>query len=170
MSDEVVVGIFTLLGTIFGTILGFCLTKLSDYNREKREKRECQLRFLFKLTLISAAIKKIKMDAEALEKITNQNDLNKIRKNLKKINITDEYSKLEPLFEKFVIPDIEKTDLFVDFRKLHIFLNDLLTIIEIESNNFGDMKPKMVAISTKILEIIQNMNELMCTELDEDKK
>lgn len=160
MTDEIIVGIFTLLGTI----LGFCLTKLSDFITTKREKRRSQLIFTAKLVLIQQIITNVKTTTEKSEKITNQNELKKVLGIMTGSNLKNEFSKLEPLYERSITLNFKKIDVYGDFMALSMAINNLLSLYNFTSDDFVDIKPEVLRITSEILKIIDTMTTQMYYE------
>jgi len=160
MSDEIIIGIFTLLGTI----LGFSLTKISDIITAKRERRRNQLNFSFKLAIVCGTMKTLKTEVNESKKITNQCDLEKIRTILMTLNLKDELSKLDVLFEKSVNPNLKNPEIFAQFGGLNILANNLQILTEIKSDNFQDLKPGLLSILSEIIIIIEDINNKMYYE------
>lgn len=144
MSDEIIVGVFTLLGTLFGTILGFSLTKISDYFSAKRQKMTFLHQSLYRIINILATIQTVRKIASGMDKITNQKDLEKINNVLFMSDLPEEISKLETLLEKTIPSNIDKQHPFSTFPELKIGLKGLLLMSEMRSENFTDIKPDLM--------------------------
>ncbi len=153
MSDEIILGIFTLLGTI----LGFVLTKLTDFFRERKEKRRYHTRFMIKLSSIRGILLNIKSVAEKMDKITTQNELGNIRIFLLSIDLKEELSKMELILEKSISVDITKSDILLRFEKLQSGINNLLILNDIHTEKFEDIKPSIISLTTMIDLVIDGL-------------
>jgi hypothetical protein len=155
MNNTIITGIFTLLGTI----LGFGLLKISDIQKERKEREKDQTLLIFKLMEIRTTIEAMKEEAEGLIELTNLEDLDKIRDILKKHDIMSTLTKIEILFEKTITPDIKNPDLFTQLAKLRILLNNFLTIQTIDEKQLNE---KQLAMNGKSL-LIEKLSEILST-------
>jgi hypothetical protein len=153
MSDEIIIGIFTILGTV----LGFGLTLLYDFFRERKEKRKYHTRFMIKLSNISGILLNIKSATEKMDRITTQTELKNIRVFLLSVNLKDELSKMEILLEKSISVDMTKSDILLRFEKLQSGINSLLILNDIHADKFEDIKPNIIAMTTMIGPVIDEL-------------
>jgi len=158
MSDEILVGIFTLLGAIIGTVLGFCLTILYDFFRERKERRKYHTRFMIKLSNLRGTLWNIKIAAEKMEIITTQRELQNIRVFLIGVNLKEELSKMELILEKSISVDMTKSDILLRFEKLNSGINSLLALLnDVHADKFQNIKPNIITVTTMIDQVIDEL-------------
>lgn len=158
MGDTVITGIFTLLGTL----LGFGLLKISDWLKERKERKKSKTLLIFKLLQIRSTIVAMKAEADDLMEITKIEDLNKILDVLVKVDMNKEMNKIEFLFEKIFNPDIKDPKMFTQFVNLNIRLNNLLTItMDNPKQNFPDLKPSLIKLMNDIINNIEEFDTLV---------
>jgi hypothetical protein len=137
MSDELITVGITILSTFFG----FALVKVSDWLTTRKERKQTQAILIFKLYKLRATISAIRDDIQKLDKITQLHESKLIHEVLIKSEVQKEFLKVEPLFEKLFIPNIQDPTIFVHFSNLNIYVNNLFTIGDSEIDNFVDKKP-----------------------------
>ena len=145
MTDDVTVGLLSILGTAIGVFLGFGLTKLNDSITAKRKLRTYQIQLMQRLMNVEATIRTLEDFAKKLDKITTKNDLESFQKILVMTEIKDELKKIETLLEKFTLPDFNKSTTFSDFAILKVNINNLLIDFSQNTENFADIKPELIS-------------------------
>jgi hypothetical protein len=139
-------GFLGILGTIFGIILGFSLSKISDIITAKREKQSYQNLLRFKSNSIKALINNIKNHVDKSEMITDQQSLTIVEEFLLKNDIKEEISKLESIAEKIIKSNYEGNErLYFDIlARLKFNINFLLNLSTIHTNDPQDEKPLLM--------------------------
>jgi hypothetical protein len=143
MTDEIIVGYFTLGSTLLGTLLGFGLTKLSDKIAVKQERQRYQNLLRFKLYSLIEKIDAVNDYIDLFDKITDQKDLTKIQKFLFENGIKEEISNVESITDKIVNSNYNEKErlYFAALARLKNNLNFLLTLESIPTNDSQDKKP-----------------------------
>lgn len=153
IGNEMIIGVFTLLGTI----LGFSLTKIESFYRERKEKRRYLTRFMIKLSNIRGTLLNVKMAAEKMETITTQKELQNIHVYFIGVNLKEELLKMESILEKAVSVDMTKSDILLRFEKLQSGINSLLILNNNHVEKFEDIRPGIITLTTMIDQVIDEL-------------
>lgn len=101
-----------------------------------------------------------------MEEVTTQEDLERIRQILVKIDLKEELSKSEKLLENAIPLDLEKSKSYKRFAIYKIKVNSLLMKTETVSVNFQDMKPKLMKLLTEIKNIDGELTKMVSDEYE----
>lgn len=145
-------GFLGILGAIFGTILGFSLSKISDIITAKREKKRYQNLLQFKLNSIKEIVNNIKKQVDKADKVADQQSLEIIEEFLLKNDIKEEISKIESISEKIVKSNYDEKErvYFAILARLKFSINFLLNLRTIHINDPKDEKPLLMELLTGI--------------------
>jgi hypothetical protein len=145
-------GLLGVLSIIFGTILGFSLSKISDIITAKRQKQRYQNLLRFKSNSIKLLINNIKKHVNKTDRITNQQSLTIIEEFLLKNDIKEEISKLESISEKIVKSNYDEKErsYFDILARLKFNINFLLNISTIHTDDPKDEKPLLLNLLNDI--------------------
>jgi hypothetical protein len=157
MTDEIIVGLFALGGTLFG----FLLSKISDSITAERGRKRYQILLRFKLNTIKAMIKKIIDHVNRCDKITDQESFTIIEELLLRNDIKKEISKLESLTEKAIKFNFdEKEDEYlVKLIHLKFGINQLLYSGTIHAKEpIPDEKPDLMKLLTEIYNDVEYLS------------
>jgi len=118
------------------------------------------------LAHICGTLKVIKKIVDEMEEVTTQEDLERIRQILVKIDLKEELSKSEKLLENAIPLDLEKSKSYKRFAIYKIKVNSLLMKTETVSVNFQDMKPKLMKLLTEIKNIDGELTKMVSDEYE----
>jgi hypothetical protein len=154
MGDELITGIFTLLGTF----LGFGLVKISDWITARDERNKVRAALTFKLYKLREILTVNKTNIqETFPTITRLYELKAIQDLVIRSEIQKEFPKIEFLFEKLFTPDIKSPDIFINFSNLSIYLKSLLTIVDSNSESFPDQKPRVLTLFIVTIDVLNKI-------------
>jgi hypothetical protein len=151
MDEATITGIFTLLGAV----LGFLISKISDFITEWKDRKNNKILLILKLSALNASlIKPMRIEIEKNTiAITKSSDLFKINAILKASDATNEVTRLVRLYEKSIPINIKNVDLYADFDILIYQMHALIFFIDRRVNQidqFPDQKQYLIESLDKI--------------------